>query len=136
MKEGDAPMPSRRRYSQSLTEHPRERIDAACQIAGSDQTATSTNSGVVDDAGPSAITPVDGYTVRGRPDGGRIVHMAYSDHEALLTSACFASRVDGSPLNGRAPAFVGAQPGPSKRDLAAHSLLASRATSMHTDAVR
>jgi hypothetical protein len=74
MKEGDAPMPGQRKYAQSLTERPREPIDAARQIAGSDHTATSTISGVVDD------TPVARMTRPARHENSLLAAGASSMH--------------------------------------------------------
>lgn len=48
MKEDDASMPSRRKHPQLFIQRLPEPIEAPSAVAGSDQTATATISGVVD----------------------------------------------------------------------------------------
>ncbi len=103
-------MPSRRKHPQLFIERAREPIDAA--------------------------SAVDGDALRGRPNSGPIVHSAYSDDETFLTPGWFTNRVSASLLDGGSPTFAATQRGPRRRDRAAQRLLAARATSMHTDAVR
>ncbi len=52
-------MPSRRKHPQLSIERPREPIDAASAVAGSDQTATTTISGVVDHTPEGRLAGID-----------------------------------------------------------------------------